>query len=73
MNNPYKRLYRPSILSAKDLPSAINLLKLVFMIPNLFRFKNKQLPHGSYRNRGNYARYMKVRGYKKIKRQWSIR
>lgn len=60
-------------MNANSISGAIVMLKLVFLIPNLYRFENDDLPHGSYRNRGAYARYMRNRNYKKYKKKvWKI-
>jgi hypothetical protein len=55
-----------------DIRSALHGYKLVFQLPSLFRRIPDKCPHGSYRNRGAYARFMRNRGYKKgKKKQWT--
>jgi len=38
----------------------VHLKKIRFLIPNLYRKENKKVPHASYRNRGEYRRYITI-------------
>ncbi len=51
--------------TVKDL---VHYYKTRFLIPNLHRKENKKVPHASYRNRGEYKRFMKIRmkEYRKV-------
>jgi len=46
-------------MNAKDFRGTVVLYKCVFLIPNLLRKPNDELPHGSYRNRGSNNRWSK--------------
>ena len=49
-----------------EIRSILAMKKCIFLIPNLMRKPWKKLPHGSYRNRGHHARYVKfIKPYKK--------
>jgi hypothetical protein len=43
-----------------ELRDLIHWRKAKFQLPNLHRRENKKIPHGSYRNRGRYGKYMKI-------------
>ena len=69
------RLNYINYMEAYSMKGCISMMKLVFQRPNLLRAlgiitSNDKLPHGSYRNRGVYARDMKRMGYRKIKKVW---
>ena len=49
-----------------DLQGFVHYKKRRFLIPNLYRKKGEKGPHGSYRNRGRYGRYIKLRFKRKI-------